>query len=170
MTSLRILGIMLLLFCAACDRPAERTPNKLGHYAPNIHLAPILQSNMPELTNWHGLRGKAVVLEFCATWCKDCVSSIGHMNTLSTSFKDKPVQFITVFDESRPVVEKFLQSHPIKGWVGIDAEATAFRAFSPSNIKGIPYTVLISKKGIVTQNAYPTQVTEKDIEALLSVQ
>jgi len=64
----------------------------------------------------HALAGKAVVLEFWATWCAPCVAAIPHLNELATQFKDRPVVFLSVSDETPSVVEAFLQKHPIDGW------------------------------------------------------
>jgi thiol-disulfide isomerase/thioredoxin len=92
------------------------------------------------------LRGRAVVLDFWATWCSPCVAAIPKFNELVVEFRDRPVDFVSVTDESEEVVRRFLEKRPIEGFVAIDSDGSVFRQH---NVKGRPFTVLIDRNGRV---------------------
>ncbi len=50
--------------------------------------------------NWISLQSvkgeELTVIDFWATWCKPCVTSIPKLNSLYNEFKDKQVEFIGV--------------------------------------------------------------------------
>lgn len=86
---------------------------KVGSPAPPLTLKDVLQA--PEHTNgtWEELRGKAVVIEFWATWCGGCVDNIPHINELAEKFASRPLQFISITDEMDvEPVKRFLERHP----------------------------------------------------------
>jgi thiol-disulfide isomerase/thioredoxin len=57
----------LLLLCAGAF--AQNTLPAAGRRAPDLELRQILQAPAGTQWAWSTLRGKAVVLEFWATWC-----------------------------------------------------------------------------------------------------
>ncbi len=52
--------------------------------------------------------GKVYVVEFWATWCGPCISSMPHLAQLQEEYADKNVQIISISDEKLEVVEAFL--------------------------------------------------------------
>ena len=110
------------------------------------------------------LRGKAVVLDFWATWCSPCVAAIPKFNALVTQFDDRPVVFVSVTDEPEEVVRKFLEKHPIQGFVAIDADGSVFRQH---NVKGRPFTVLIDRTGRIAGFTDTYSINRTAVENLL---
>lgn len=143
---------------AAAARPAVNAP------APAIALGEIVSGDLAPVKGWEDLKGKAVVLEFWATWCDPCVESIAHLNELADKFSGHPVSFISVTQESRTKVEEFLKDREMRGNIAADGDP----AFSVFRVRGIPYTVLIDKDGVVRDITYPARVTEQRIKALLA--
>lgn len=139
---------------------------KVGSPAPPLTLKDVLQA--PEHTNgtWEELRGKAVVIEFWATWCGGCVDNIPHINELAEKFASRPLQFISITDETDvELVKRFLERHPIRGWVAFDAEESTFKSYG---IEGRPQTLLVDGAGIVRAVTNPTSVTPQVLEDLLA--
>jgi thiol-disulfide isomerase/thioredoxin len=156
---------------AACGKPAEApAPAKqsarpgIGAPAPAIVLNTIVSGDLKALNGWEQLRGQAVVLEFWATWCDPCVESIAHLNELAEKFSGRPVAFISVTQESRTKVEKFLKDREMRGNIAADGDP----AFSVFRVRGIPYTVLIDRDGVVRDITYPARVTEQRVNDLLA--
>jgi thiol-disulfide isomerase/thioredoxin len=111
------------------------------------------------------LKGRAVVLEFWATWCPPCVAQIPHLNSLVERFKDAPVAFISISDEELPVVAAFTRAHPISGLVALDKGSVTFMRYG---IYWRPQTAFIDKDGVLRGLMHPRDVTESDIQDLLA--
>lgn len=166
----KIFLIAAALGLAACGKPADKAPAgrpalvKLGELAPQIKLENIVLGGPAVINGWEDLGGKAVVLEFWGTYCDPCLENIPHLNDLAEKFKDKPVAFISVSRESEQDVRDFLKQHRMSGIVAADAPEV-YRSF---RVMGIPHTVLLDKESRVTAVTYPSEVSEKTIEDLLS--
>ncbi len=159
----------LLFSLAACGgRPAERPKlARTGAPAPELSFKKVINAPAPlkEIGGWKDLEGKAVVLEFWATWCDPCVESIPHMNQLAARFSGRPVVFLAVTDESEADVRLFLKEHRMNSWIAPEAGAGVFKAF---RVYSRPHTVLIDRAGKVSAFSSPAEVTEATVMALLS--
>lgn len=147
------------IFCFAASATV-----KVGDPAPEIHLDSLLPSRPPADGTLATLRGKAVVIEFWATWCAPCVAEIPHLNRLVDQFKDRPIQFLSITDEEPAVVEKFLAKRSISGWVGFDKKRSSFKAYG---VHGIPHTVLIDAGGKIAAITHPEHIKANHLEDLL---
>jgi len=156
-----------LLSVSACAPKAAERPRfaKAGQSAPDLRLPKLVNAPLAEVKSWEDLKGKAVVLEFWATWCENCVDSIAHLNNLAEKFSADPVVFISVTDETAGDVKEFMQTRPVRGWVAPEAGADVFRAF---RVYGRPHTVLITKEGRVAEITNPSALAEENIRRLLS--
>jgi uncharacterized protein (TIGR03435 family) len=155
--------LVLLFFSAGADAGTEV---KIGQAAPPLTLREVLQTPEGIHGTWEELRGKAVVVEFWATWCGGCVDNISHLNELSEKFASRPLQIISITDETDSVlVKRFLERHPIRGWVAFDGEESTFKRYG---IEGRPQTLLIDGSGVVRAVTNPTSVTPQVLEDLLA--
>lgn len=109
------------------------------------------------------LAGKPLLLEFWATWCPPCRTSIPHLNELHAKYQAKGLAMVGVTNEKRDVVEAFLTKIPIHYSVGFD-DGALIRGFG---ISGIPHAMLVNKQGKIVWEGHPMELKEKDIEAIL---
>jgi len=130
-----------------------------------LQATDLLQAPAGAKMDAEALRGKVVVLEFWATWCGPCLAAIPHMNELADEFKGKPVQFIAITAEDKPIVEDFLLKRPIHSWVALDTDSAMNKAYG---VVGIPATVILDKEGKIAAVTYPTFLTETNINDLLA--
>jgi thiol-disulfide isomerase/thioredoxin len=137
----------------------------VGEPAPPVAVKQLLQAPEGAKAAWPNLRGKAVVLEFWATWCAPCVEQIPHWNALAERFRDRPIQFLAISSEGPETVAQFLAKRPTAGWIGLDTDGTAFKAYG---IEGVPYTVLIDAKGVVRGITSLQDLTAAELDALLA--
>jgi uncharacterized protein (TIGR03435 family) len=93
------------------------------------------------------------------------VDIIPHLNELVKKFSRRPVQFISITNEEKNVVEKFLKKRPIAGWVGFDPGSTLAKAYG---LQGVPSTVLISPDGKVAGITHPKKLKSEHLESLLA--
>ena len=163
----KILFMFMTVALVACSGPvAERVEiAQKGKLAPQISFAKVISGGMTAIKGWEDFKGKAVVMEFWSTDCEPCVDNIPHFNNLIEKFKEKPVVFLSVTEDSADIVKKFMKTHKMKGLVAVEAGAEINKKFK---VRGIPYTVLINRKGEVSAFTYPSMVTEKTIENLIS--
>ena len=105
--------LLTVLFVAAgCGRkktsspapenaPAEEVQQDMSQYMPNLEMgtpapgfeAPDIAGNPVKLSDF---RGQYVVLDFWATWCKDCRAEMPAMKQLYNDYGPKGVQFLGV--------------------------------------------------------------------------
>ncbi len=116
-------------------------------------------------------RGKTVyVIEFWATWCPPCRTSIPHLTALQKQFKDKNVVFIGVSDEKPAVIRPFVQKmgDQMDYVVAADKERKTFADYmSAFGINGIPHAFLVDKEGRVVWQGHPMAELEQSIQSLL---
>ena len=95
------------------------------------------------------LRGKIVVLDFWATWCKPCKEAMPGLQKLHEHYKDKPVEIygITVWEQEDPAAymkeQKYTYGLLLKG----DALAR------PYKLGGIPVMYVIDQEGKIALGA-----------------
>lgn len=165
---LRLGSRTLLLLLFLCYQPTIRADVGaiVGTPAPELTLRELLQAPQGTRATWHELKGQAVVLEFWATWCGGCVDNIPHLNELAEQFKSKSIQFISITDETDiDAVKRFLEHHPMSGWIAFDAEESTFKRYG---IEGRPRTLLINQNGVVQAITNPLSVTPQVLDDLLA--
>lgn len=152
----------LLLFTAVCS--AQNRLPTFGQPSPAFTLQQVLQAPSGAPLTLAGLHGKAVVVEFWATWCGGCVAAIPHLNELTAEFKDKPVVFLSITDEPAETVQAFLKKRTMGGWVGIDKDAKTFETYG---ILGRPQTLLIDAKGVLQTAVQPGKLNAALVQDLI---
>lgn len=91
-------------------------------------------------------KGKAVMLNFFATWCPPCRMEIPDLVKIHEKYADKGVVIIGLsVDEDKSAVPGFLQKLGVKYPVYM-AGSSITRAFG---ISSIPFNVFVDKKGDV---------------------
>lgn len=93
---------------------------------------------------WSDLRGKAVFLNFWATWCKPCRAEMPNIENLYTQMKDDAdVAFLLVSYEDTETVNAFLSKNPHTAPIYTIPEETLDRL----KIRSYPTTKIFSKTG-----------------------
>ena len=110
------------------------------------------------------MEGKPLLLEFWATWCPPCRTSIPHLNEIHAKFKDRGLQVVGVTDEPNAVIKKFQKDVPMDYAVATD---TGGRLNEKMGVSSIPTAFLISKSGEVVWEGHPNRLTDGDIEKIL---
>jgi len=141
--TLLFLTFSALLFTSS---PVISTSNKiLGADAPPFTLTDI-NGTIFSLKNW---RGKIVILNFWATWCKPCQKEIPLFNSLQAEYAED-VQFVGVAIDNIKNINTFMKSIPIDyvNLVG-GIEATKMVVNYGNKAGVLPYTVIINQSGKV---------------------
>jgi cytochrome c biogenesis protein CcmG/thiol:disulfide interchange protein DsbE len=108
--------------------------------------------------------GKPLLLEFWATWCPPCRTSIPHLNEIHAKYKDRGLLVVGVTDEPNAVIKKFQKEVPMDYAVATD---TGGRLNEKMGISGIPHAFLVNKSGEIVWQGHPNRLTDADIEKIL---
>jgi cytochrome c biogenesis protein CcmG, thiol:disulfide interchange protein DsbE len=110
------------------------------------------------------LRGKAVVIDFWATWCGPCRAEAPIVNKLAERYRGKDVVVLGVnTDDGEGKAKAFAQQERLTYPIAYDGDRSAANAY---NVQGLPTLVVVSKTGKIV--AIRTGVTsESDLEELV---
>lgn len=92
--------------------------------------------------------GKVVFMDIWATWCGPCRAEVPHIIKLAKKYADKDVVFVGVsVDQRKADVTKFAKEKGINYTIALDPGAE--KVGSPYQVRGIPATYIIDKKGVI---------------------
>jgi peroxiredoxin len=159
--NLLVAGIVILSLLFGCTSKEKATASAA---APDFTL----QDLSGKKVSLSGLKGSVVLLEFWATWCPPCRSSIPGLERLHKAYGGKGLTIlaISVDDGGWDNVSNFIAEHKITYSVlkGTDEVSTKYL------VRMIPAMYLVDKQGIVRKQymgAGDDEEIEKEIKALL---
>jgi len=127
--------------------PAVADQNLVGKSAPEIAASEWLNSKPMSLK---ALKGKVVVVEFWATWCRPCRASIPHLNEMFARYGKKGVAFVSLTDEDPATVQPFAREMGMKYPIGM-----ASKSSEAYDVTGIPFAVIVGKNGKIAWTGHP---------------
>jgi uncharacterized protein (TIGR03435 family) len=144
---------------------------RVGEHAPPLVVEQLV--GVPDGVNaahdlsWDSLKGNVVVLEFWATWCGPCMATMPHLNRLTDEFRDKPVRFLAITDQTDTVIADFLKKgeSPIRPRIALDTDRSVFDAFG---VRGIPRTILVDQSGTILGIMSPEDLTAEVLEQVIA--
>ena len=130
-----------------------------------------------------GLKGKVVLIDFFATWCKPCIMAFPHLRDWQEKYEDKGLVIVglTTYqgrydgsivkapEELKKLKDEFIPKHEITWPVGV--EKMGRQTMLDYNVQGIPHVVLVDRKGkvqYVKVGAADFDKTERKIQQLLA--
>jgi thiol-disulfide isomerase/thioredoxin len=118
----------------------------------------------PKTVTLSDLRGKAVVLDFWATWCGPCKAEAPIMDGIAKRYKDRGVVVVGVnTDDEDGNAEEFARQRHLSFPIAFDRDRSAARAY---NVSALPTLVVVSKTGKIV--AVRTGVTsDSELEELI---
>lgn len=94
-------------------------------------------------------QGKALVVNFWASWCPSCRKELPSLNQVWKTLKTDHIQMLAInIGDASSAAQAFLQDYPIDFTVWLDENATSFNAW---DITGLPTTLLIDAEGRVQE-------------------
>ena len=155
-------GLFALASIQAADKAEKKmwAQSYLGRKAPELVVEKWL-SKEPDR------KGKFVLIDFWATWCRPCRKAIPELNAFHKKFGDKLV-VIGLSDEKEAKVKAFT-SPKIEYFSAIDTQS---RTKDKIKVEGIPHVILIDPNGIVRWEGFPLlegyELTEKVVADILA--
>jgi thiol-disulfide isomerase/thioredoxin len=119
-------------------------------------------------------KGSVYVVEFWATWCPPCRTSIPHLTELQHQFKDKGVTIIGVSNEAADVVKPFVEEETagkMDYTVAIDPERQVSKGYMEAfGVGGIPHAFIVGKDGNLLWHGHPMAGMDGVLEAVVTGQ
>jgi cytochrome c biogenesis protein CcmG/thiol:disulfide interchange protein DsbE len=98
-----------------------------------------------ESLNLSDLRGKGVVLNFWASWCKPCEEEAAELERASRAYKDKGIVFVGVdYLDQDPSAKRYLEKFAVSYPNGPDLASRIAKRYT---IRGVPETFFIDPDG-----------------------
>jgi len=116
-----------------------------GFLAPDFAL----KSLDGETVRLSEFRGKAIILNFWASWCPPCREEMPALQRVSQAYQSRGVEVIAVNVTSEDVlssVQEFIQSSGVTFTVLLDEQGEVQSVYRTS---GLPTTVFIDQEGII---------------------
>jgi len=140
---------------------------ELGDPAPPLKIADWVKGIPVDLA---AVKGKqVVVVEFWATWCPPCRTSIPHLTEMQKKFKD--VIFIGVTDEEVATVKKFVtkMGDQMDYVVAVDADRKTSAGYMAAfGEGGIPHAFIVDKEGRIVWHGHPMDGLDKAVAEVLA--
>ena len=156
-------GFVLALFLAGTCVGKE-----LGEMAAPLKISKWVKGEKVDLESG---RGKNVyVVEFWATWCPPCRTSIPHLTKLQNLSGDGVV-FVGVTAEEARVVEPFVEKmgDKMEYVVAVDDDGQTSKAYmSAYGVRGIPHAFVVNKEGKIAWHGHPMGDLSKVLAQVLS--
>jgi peroxiredoxin len=137
-----------------------------GDKAPEFYLS----NEKGEYVQLKDFKGKIIVLNFWATWCKPCRMEVPAEEKLIEKFSDKDFQLVNIcLTDSLEDMVKAVKELNMKG-INLYAQGNWVTTLRKNyNVGGIPHYVLIDRNGNILDNysRQPSTGLDKDIEALI---
>jgi len=160
----KTVGLILLLFIIAisCESPeSPSTKPQISKPASDFALKDIT-GNEIKLSS---LKGKAVMVNFWATWCHPCREEIPDLQKSYEENKDKGFIILRVnIKENESKVSKFVKDFKITYPVLLDIDGSVSNEYQ---VFGVPMSFFIDKNGII-KDTFVGMMTKEDIEKRLS--
>lgn len=148
---------------AFTSRYKELSKLAIGAEAPDI----VMNTPSGEALSLSSLKGKVVLIDFWASWCKPCRMENPNVVKLYAKYKDKGFEILGVsLDREKSAWEQAIKDDNLT-WKHIsDLAFWNSTVVKQYNITGVPYTVLVDKEGKIIAKGLRGQELERKLEEI----
>ncbi len=147
--------------------PTKEIPvgTKIGDLAPGFTLED-LQGERISLSDF---RGKIVILDFWASWCPPCRSSMPHLDEMRKRYQGEGLVVVAIsLDPNMADISTFLEENGFTDLVVLWESLTAAQAVKTLySVSGIPHTLVIDRQRIIRYSDHPIRLRDRNIEPWL---
>jgi cytochrome c biogenesis protein CcmG/thiol:disulfide interchange protein DsbE len=118
----------------------------LSDPAPGFSLRLLSENEFISLSE---LEGKAVYIDFWASWCGPCRQSLPLYEVMNAALPQSEFQLVAInLDESREDALQFLKKHPVSYTVAFDPEGVSASSWG---IRAMPSSFLVNQRGEIVK-------------------
>jgi peroxiredoxin len=130
---------------------------KVNEPAPDFSL----QDLSGQTVKLSSLRGRAVYIDFWATWCGPCKMALPGLQELTDELKNQGLEIVTIDQgESLDEVRSFIERKKYSFQVLLDPGSTVGNIYG---VRGLPTSVFVDRNGIVQSITVGNVSTADDI-------
>jgi len=143
----------------------ERRSTAVGQIAPKFELPTLSQKTFLGPSDF---KGKVLLLDFWASWCKPCRANSPQMVALYKEMKPKGLEILGIsLDNNRDAWEKAVAKDHY-AWPHVsDLKMWEAEVVSKYRIEGIPYLVLLDREGRIVAKGLEIEAMRGEISKLL---
>lgn len=128
-----------------------------------------LESLDGDIVSLSSYRGRVVVIDFWATWCKPCLTSFPRLHHLVEQVGEEDVAMLVVsLDKSASRARTYLEENGYATsnvlWESLEASRGAKELF---DVVGIPHTFVIDREGLIQYSGHPNRLSREELEGWL---
>lgn len=134
----------------------------VGHPAPNFSLVMLHSDSGKSALSLSNFKGKAVVLNFWASWCQPCKDELPLLENAWKQLQAQKKDIVLLgidFQESSSDATSFLQQYGITYLVGRDANGSIASKYA---VTSLPQSIFIDRNGTVTSRE-PKELTAQEL-------
>lgn len=147
-----------VVFALVTNLNKDKEIFKVGDQAPDFELLQINDNNELEKIRLSDLKGKGVMLNFWATYCKPCEAEMPFMESLYPEYKDD-IEIVAVsLDASDLVIHQFIDKYDLTFPVVHDTKSEVMDLY---NVGPIPSTFFINPEGEIVDKIAGALTLEK---------
>ena len=106
-----VLLLFFLLVLLSCNNePSQQKEVSSKSKGSNFTGVELVQLDGQPI-DWDQYKGKAVFINFWATWCKPCIEEMPSIRVIKDKLKDANIVFLLASDETAQQIEKFKQKN-----------------------------------------------------------
>ena len=138
-----VAAIVIILFAGLGKDPAAIESPLIGRAAPGFALKAVGTGETIDLAQF---RGKPVIVNFWATWCRPCWDEHPVLTQTAQALGGQ-VQFVgVVFQDEESKIKNFLQQ---RGWAYPTLVDQAGKTAIAYGVGGVPETYFLDKNGVI---------------------
>lgn len=157
-----VLGLVAVLFSgvvvSGCSEQSQSSSPEVGKLAPDFRLSS-LDGNIVSLSDF---RGKAVLINFWASWCPACKFEMPFLQMIHEEWSEKGLVILAVdIGESQSEVQEFMANLGLSFTALLDSKKEVALTY---NIRNIPTTFFVDKNGVIRDVKIGSFSTKAEIE------
>jgi thiol-disulfide isomerase/thioredoxin len=105
--------------------------------------------------DWKSYRGKIVLVDFWATWCKPCMDELPNVQKMYKLYHDRGFEVVGIsLDKNREALDNFMEKKKLPWKCIYDMKDGKFPLAERYEVDAIPLAILVDKEGrVISMNA-----------------
>src|SRR5690625_3197830 len=158
-TTILLILLAAIVYALISNFQKDKSIYGVGDEAPDFQLTQVNKNNETETIRLSELRGKGVMLNFWATFCKPCEKEMPFMQELYPEYKEKGIEIVAVsLDATQLVIDNFIEKYGLTFPIPHDKSDRVRELYK---IGPIPSTFFISPEGKIVDKVEGALTLEK---------